>query len=209
MAARSTSRRRLGLFFSRLPGCQRGSELRMSAGSYWPGRRVSAETPRSAVGPARRIGRCLRPSRGGQGRAVVHAVKRSRNVQFAGRGGRLAVSAGSGPLQVPGAHELPEQHQLAGVLTGRPGNVQGVDEPVIRPGGLRRDRHHSSSCYAAGKPPARRVRAYRGENRHRAGKGGCSGIDLVPAAEADGLEVAHPLRTLCPSRCRSGWWPFV
>ena len=94
---------------------------------------------------------------------VLHgaAAQNPADVQFAGRGGRLAVSAGSGPLQVPGAHELPEQHQLADVLIGRAGNVQGVDEPVIRPGGLRWDRHHCSSlCRAAGKPPARQVCAY-------------------------------------------------
>ena len=46
---------------------------------------------------------------------VLHgaAAQNPADVQFAGRGGSLAVSAGSGPLQVPGAHELPE----AGVRT--------------------------------------------------------------------------------------------
>jgi len=29
------------------------------------------------------------------------------------------------------------------------------------------------------------------------------------STERTGVEVAHPLRALCPSRCRSGWWPFV
>ena len=67
---------------------------------------------------------------------VLHgaAARDPAGVQFAGRGGGLAVSAGSGPLQVPGARELPGQHQLAGVLAGRAGNVQGAGEPVIRPG---------------------------------------------------------------------------
>jgi hypothetical protein len=58
------------------------------------------------------------------------------------------------------------------------------------------------------RPPAG-LRPRHLEDLHRTGKGGRSGIALMPAAEADGVEVAHPLHTLCPSRCRSGLWPFV
>ena len=56
-----------------------------------------------------------------------------------------------------------------------------------------------------------RKSSYSGDNGGTCVEVGTFGpaVAIRDSNHPDGLEVAHPLRTLCPSRCRSGSWPFV